>query len=65
MYVVTTVRLRADQWRALHEEAFGRVGEGGGRVDASAVVRDAIDLWLAAKKKATPARKAKAKGGRR
>jgi len=40
-FTVTTIRLEADQWRWLREEALRRT-ETGGKADASAVVRDLV-----------------------
>jgi hypothetical protein len=45
-FTVTTVRIRPTHWRALHEEALRRAGAGK-RADASAVLRDLLDEWLA------------------
>ncbi len=45
-FTVTTVRIRPTHWRALHEEALRRAGTGK-RADASAVLRDLLDEWLA------------------
>ncbi len=45
-FTVTTVRIRPTHWRALHEEALRRAGSGK-RADASAVLRDLLDEWLA------------------
>lgn len=47
---VTTVRIRPAHWRALHEEALRLAGPGKGRADASAVLRDVLDEWLARRK---------------
>jgi len=44
--VVTTIRNKAAHWRALHTEALARAGAGK-RADASAVLRDILDEWLA------------------
>ncbi len=44
----TTVYLRPDQLRRLHEEARRRANAAGQlRADASAVLREAVDAWLA------------------
>lgn len=51
--IVTTFRIRRDQWDALRLAAMNRaMGKTGGRdaprrPDASEIVRDAVDEWLA------------------
>ena len=42
-FVVTTIRLEQRQWRWLREEALRRALDGGGKADASVVVRELVD----------------------
>jgi hypothetical protein len=42
-FVVTTIRLEQRQWRWLREEALRRAFDGGGKADASVVVRELVD----------------------
>jgi hypothetical protein len=45
-WAVTTIRLRRDQWLALGQAAVARAAEEGGKPDASAILREALDAWL-------------------
>jgi len=45
-WAVTTVRLRRDQWQALSHAAVTRAAKEGGKPDASAIVREALDKLL-------------------
>lgn len=48
--MVTTVRITRAQWDALRREAMARAlgsGKGDRRPDASRLIREAIDEWLA------------------
>jgi hypothetical protein len=45
-FIVTTVRLRRDQWNALRQAAQERALAEGGKADASAVLRELIDAWI-------------------
>jgi hypothetical protein len=46
--VTTTVRIRRRHWAALHRAAMELAAErGSGRQDASEVLRDILDSWLA------------------
>lgn len=45
-YLVTTVRLRNDQWHALRMAAQDRALKEGGKADASQILRDLIDQWM-------------------
>ena len=46
--VTTTVRIRRRHWAALHRAAMELAADrGSGRQDASEVLRDVLDSWLA------------------
>jgi hypothetical protein len=46
--VTTTVRIRRRHWAALHRAALDLAAErGSGRQDASEVLRDILDSWVA------------------
>jgi len=45
-FAVTTVRLRADQWKTLRELALKRAVAMGGKPDASQILREIIDDWM-------------------
>jgi hypothetical protein len=46
--VTTTVRIRRRHWAALHRAAMELAAErGSGRQDASEVLRDVLDSWIA------------------
>ncbi len=46
--VTTTVRIRRRHWAALHRAAMELAAErGSGRQDASEVLRDILDTWIA------------------
>jgi hypothetical protein len=46
--VTTTVRIRRRHWAALHRAAMNLAAErGSGRQDASEVLRDILDGWVA------------------
>ena len=42
-WAVTSLRLRADQWRWLKTQALARALESGTKADASAIVRELLD----------------------
>lgn len=49
--VTTTIRITRRQWAALHRAAMGLATErGSGRPDASEVLRDVLDGWLASQR---------------
>ena len=49
-YMVTTVRIRAEHWKALRDAANQRSAlRGGGKPDASEVLRSILDGWMAPK----------------
>jgi hypothetical protein len=45
-FVVTTVRIEAEQWGALRQAALERATAQGGKADASAVLREVLDAWM-------------------
>lgn len=46
-FMVTTVRITGTQWKALRDSANERVAErGGGKADASEILRDVLDAWI-------------------
>lgn len=45
-WAVTTVRIRRDQWLAIGQAAVARAAKEGGKPDASAIIREALDSWL-------------------
>jgi hypothetical protein len=46
-YMVTTIRITPEHWKALRDSANERVAErGGGKADASEVLRDVLDEWM-------------------
>ena len=49
--VTTTVRIRRRHWAALHRAAMALAAErGSGRQDASEVLREILDSWIASLK---------------
>lgn len=51
-YIVTTVRLTPAQWHALRTAALERsAARGGGKPDASEVLREVLDEWMARRRK--------------
>lgn len=47
-WVVTTIRLKAEHWRALRLAALDRAtSRGSGKPDASEVLREILDGWIA------------------
>jgi hypothetical protein len=47
-FVVTTVRLAPEHWEALRTAAFERARDrGGGKADASEILREILNRWIA------------------
>jgi hypothetical protein len=53
-YKVITVRLTLAQYAALREEATRRSVKDGGKADASAIIREMVDRWIAKSKRGNP-----------
>ena len=45
-----SVRMEPKQWEALRREALQRAVKQGGRVDASAIVRELVTRWMEGKR---------------
>lgn len=46
-FMVTTIRIRSDQWNALRQAALEQAAQRGhGKADASEVLRSVLDAWM-------------------